>query len=66
MPYFPLSGATAKTRRIAEYVNALIANNPDEFQQYIFANIALACDVTVDEVRSFIGGGDNGIKNPGG
>ena len=34
---------TAKTRRIAQYVNALIANNQDDPQQYIFANIALAC-----------------------
>ncbi len=61
LPYLPLSGTSTTAKRIAEYVNTLIANNPAPIQQYIFANIALSCDVTVDEVRRFIGGGNNGF-----
>jgi hypothetical protein len=48
--------------KIAEHVNALIANNPSEIQQYIFADIASDLDVTTEQVRSAISdGGYNGI-----
>ncbi len=49
-------------QRIATYVNGLVANNPDETQQYIFASIAHDLGVTTEEVRSAISdGGYNGI-----
>lgn len=48
--------------RVAEHVNRLAANNPDECQQYTFATIARELGVPVDEVRAALGdGGYNGI-----
>lgn len=48
--------------RVAEYVNQLAANNPDEMQQYFFGNIARELGVPEEEVRSAISdGGYNGI-----
>jgi hypothetical protein len=38
--------------RVVEHVNALIANNPDENQQYTFAKIAIYLGFTADQVRS--------------
>jgi hypothetical protein len=38
--------------RVVEYVNALIANNPDENQQYMFGKIAIDLGLTADQVRS--------------
>lgn len=56
------SAANATAVRIAEYVNGLIANNPDDLQQYYFASIASDLDVTTDQVRNAISdGGFNGI-----
>lgn len=52
----------ALAHRIAYYVNRLIANDPTELQQYIFATIAMDIDVATDDVRSAISdGGYNGI-----
>jgi hypothetical protein len=48
--------------RVVEHVNALIANNPDENQQYMFVQIAIDLGLTADEVRSaFSSVGRNGI-----
>jgi hypothetical protein len=48
--------------RIVEHVNALIANNPDETQQYMFAEIAIELGLAADQVRSaFSSVGRNGI-----
>jgi hypothetical protein len=48
--------------RVVEHVNALIANNPDESQQYMFAEIAIDLGLTADQVRSaFSYVGRNGI-----
>ena len=48
--------------RVVEHVNALIANNADENQQYMFAEIAIDLGLTADQVRSAISyGGHNGI-----
>jgi hypothetical protein len=38
--------------RVVEHVNALIANNPDENQQFLFAEIAIDLGLTADQVRS--------------
>jgi hypothetical protein len=38
--------------RVIEHVNALIANNSDENQQYMFAEIAIDLGLTADQVRS--------------
>ncbi|MEH3063666.1 MAG: hypothetical protein PGN33_13295 [Methylobacterium radiotolerans] len=52
----------ATRHRVAEHVNRLAADNPDELQQYHFADIARDLGVPVDEVRSAISdGGYNGI-----
>ncbi|MGY2986482.1 putative lipoic acid-binding regulatory protein [Bradyrhizobium sp. USDA 4508] len=52
----------ATAHRIAEHLFKLIANNPDEIQQYIFAVIAIDLGVTTDQVRSALSdGGYNGI-----
>lgn len=52
----------ATARRIVDHLNRLIANNPDEIQQYIFAYVASDLEVSVDEVRSAVPlGGYNGI-----
>jgi hypothetical protein len=52
----------AMTERVAEYVNELIAHNPDEIQQYFFGTIASDLDLTVGQVRSAISkGGSNGV-----
>lgn len=54
--------AFAVATRIAEHVNRLVANNPNELQQYYFASIAAEMDVTTNQVRSAISdGGYNGI-----
>lgn len=52
----------AKARRIADHVNRLMADNPREIQQYMFASIARDLGFTTDEVRNAISdGGYNGI-----
>jgi hypothetical protein len=49
-------------RRIADHVNGLIANNPDDVQQYFFASIAHDLGVSDEDVRSAISdGGYNGM-----
>jgi hypothetical protein len=55
--------ANERARRIVDYVNHLIANNPEEQQQYLFAYIAMDLNVDVADVRSAIeAGGHNGIS----
>lgn len=52
----------ATAHRIAEHVNKLVANNPDEIQQYMYASIARDLGVTTEEVRRAIPhGGYNGV-----
>lgn len=53
-----------RARRIVDYVNHLIANNPEEQQQqYLFGYIAIDLKVDVEQVRSAIeAGGYNGIS----
>jgi hypothetical protein len=52
----------AMAQRVADHVNTLAANNPDEVQQYLFATIADDLGLTTDQVRSAIStGGHNGI-----
>jgi hypothetical protein len=52
----------AMAQRVADHLNTLIANNPDEIQQYLFYSIARDLHLTVDDVRSAISdGGYNGI-----
>ena len=52
----------AMAQRVADYVNSLAANNPNEIQQYTFSTIARDLGFTTDQVRSAIGdGGYNGI-----
>lgn len=52
----------AIAQRVADHVNTLVANNPDEIQQYMFASIARDLRLTIDQVRSAIpDGGYNGI-----
>jgi hypothetical protein len=54
--------AAVVAQRISTYVNGLIANNPREIQQYMFASIARDLGLTTEEVRSAISdGGYNGI-----
>jgi len=53
--------AARTARLIADHVNKLIANNPDQIQQYMFANIAHDLGVTTEQVRSAISTGGNGI-----
>lgn len=48
-------------KKIADHVNTLIANDPSEIQQYIFARIALDLRVEADEVRRALPGGYNGL-----
>jgi hypothetical protein len=56
------SEAAAVAQRVANHVNTLIANNPDETQQYFFGSIAHDLGLTTDQVRSAISdGGYNGI-----
>jgi hypothetical protein len=47
-------------QRIADYVNARIANDPDEVQQIIFAFVAIEVGVTTEQVRRALPGGFNG------
>lgn len=52
----------ATARKVAAYLNRLVANNPDTMQQYMFDDIAHALGCSVDDVRSAISnGGHNGI-----
>jgi hypothetical protein len=52
----------ATARKVAAYLNRLVANNPDTTQQYMFEDIAQALGYSVDDVRSAISnGGYNGI-----
>lgn len=49
-------------QRIADYVNTLIANNPNETQVYMFSAIARDLRLDVDDVRRAISDGSyNGI-----
>jgi hypothetical protein len=49
-------------QRVADHVSALIANNPDETQMYLFYSIAYDLGLTEDQVRSAISdGGYDGI-----
>jgi hypothetical protein len=49
-------------RKVADHLNTLIANDPDETQQYMFANLAYDLGYSPEEVRSAISdGGYNGI-----
>ncbi len=51
-----------QAQRVADHVNALMANNPDEIQQYYFGTIASDLGLSVDVVREAISdGGYNGI-----
>jgi hypothetical protein len=48
--------------KVAEHVNVLIANDPGEMQQYLFALLAIDLGLTADQVRAAISdGGHNGI-----
>src|SRR5687768_7688690 len=48
--------------RVVAHLNALIANNPEEVQQYSYAVVAHELGLTADEVYSAIrGGGHNAI-----
>ncbi|OQW56218.1 MAG: hypothetical protein A4S14_10640 [Proteobacteria bacterium SG_bin9] len=47
-------------QRIADYVNAQIANDPDEVQQIIFGFVAIELGVTVEQVQRALPGGSNG------
>ena len=48
--------------KIADHFNVLIANKPDEMQQYIYGYVAIDLGVDVEMVRRVIlGGGYNGI-----
>ena len=52
----------AMATRVAHHVNVLVADNPNETQQYMFARIAAELGLTTDQVRSAISdGGWNGI-----
>lgn len=52
----------AMAHKVAAHVNRLIANNPNEMQQYMFASIAHDLGFTTDQVRAAISdGGYNGI-----
>ena len=52
-----------RARKIVDYVNKLIADNPDEMQQYLFGYIAIDLKVDVEHVRAAIEtGGSNGIS----
>lgn len=52
----------AVAQHICDHVNALIANNPAEIQQYTFGYIAADLRLTKEEVRDAISdGGSNGI-----
>lgn len=54
--------ANAVAQRVADHINRLIADDPHELQQYLFANIARDLGVSVDVVRAAISdGGYNGI-----
>lgn len=49
-------------QRVADHVNRLVADDPDEIQQYFFGSIAIDLGLDVDDVRSAISnGGYNGI-----
>ncbi|WP_245432954.1 hypothetical protein [Mesorhizobium sp. WSM3866] len=55
--------ANALAQRIADHINMLIANDPHEMQQYLFASIARDLGCSTDAVRSAISdGGYNGIS----
>jgi hypothetical protein len=47
-------------QRIADYVNAKIANDPDEVQRIIFGFVAIQLGVTTEQVRRALPGGFNG------
>lgn len=47
-------------QRIADYVNAKIANDPNEVQQIIFGYVAIELGVTAEQVRAALPGGFNG------
>ena len=49
-------------QRVCDHVNRLIANDPEEIQQYIFGYVAIDLGLPVELVRRAIpGGGFNGI-----
>lgn len=47
-------------QRIADCVNAEIANNPEEVQQIIFGFVAIELGVATEQVRRALPGGFNG------
>jgi hypothetical protein len=47
-------------QRIADYVSAKIANDPNEHQQILFGFIAIELGVTTEQVRRALPGGYNG------
>jgi hypothetical protein len=49
-------------QRVADHINALVANNPKETQQYMYWVIAHDLGLTEDQVRAVVAyGGHNGI-----
>jgi len=47
--------------RVADHVNRLVADNPDEIQQYFFASLAVDLGFDVEDIRHAISeGGYNG------
>jgi hypothetical protein len=49
-------------RRVVDHLNTLIANDPSDMQQFIFASVARDLGLTADEVQSAVRyGGHNGI-----
>src|SRR5262245_17550347 len=48
-------------QEVADYLNKLIANDSSDVQTYLFASLAHDLRLTVEEVRSALPGGYNGI-----
>lgn len=52
----------AMAQRVVDHLNTLIANDPRDLQQYIYADIAHDLRLSTDEVQSAVMyGGHNGI-----
>lgn len=49
-------------KRVVRHLNKLIANTPDENQQYFWADLALDLELSAGEVQSAVrNGGHNGV-----